>query len=60
VGLKSAPDVAVALVVGARSPQQIAEDYNSLQAKIPLEFWAELKQQALIESDASLPAVPDR
>jgi D-threo-aldose 1-dehydrogenase len=56
----SAPDVAVALVVGARSHQQIAEDYNSLQAKIPSDFWAELKQQALIESDASLPASLDR
>jgi diketogulonate reductase-like aldo/keto reductase len=56
----AAPDVAVALVVGARSHQQIAEDYNSLQAKIPSEFWAELKQQALIESDASLPATPGR
>lgn len=31
-------DVAVALVVGARNHQQIAEDYNSLQAKIPSEF----------------------
>ena len=54
----AAPDVAVALVVGARSHQQIAEDYNSLQAKIPSEFWTELKQRALIESDASLPAAP--
>jgi D-threo-aldose 1-dehydrogenase len=54
----AAPDVAVALVVGARSHQQIAEDYNSLQGKIPSEFWAELKQQALIESEASLPAAP--
>jgi hypothetical protein len=54
----AAPDVAVALVVGARSHQQIAEDYNSLQAKNPSEFWAELKQQDLIESDASLPAAP--
>jgi D-threo-aldose 1-dehydrogenase len=52
----SAPDVAVALVVGARSPQQIEENWNSLQAKIPAEFWSELKQQHLIEADASLPA----
>ena len=51
----AAPDVAVALVVGARSHQQIADDYNSLQAKIPSEFWTDLKQQALIESDASVP-----
>jgi D-threo-aldose 1-dehydrogenase len=56
----AAPDVAVALVVGARSHQQIAEDYNSLQAKIPSEFWAELKQQALIESNASVPSAPTR
>jgi ABC-type branched-subunit amino acid transport system permease subunit len=57
LGGSAAPAGAV-LVVGARSHQQIAEDYNSLQAKIPSEFWAELKQQALIESDASLPATP--
>jgi aryl-alcohol dehydrogenase-like predicted oxidoreductase len=30
-----AADVAVALVVGARSAQQMKEDYNSLQTKIP-------------------------
>ena len=35
----SAADVAVALVVGARSAQQIQEDYNSLKAKIPSDFW---------------------
>jgi hypothetical protein len=56
----AAPDVAVALVVGARSHQQISEDYNSLQAKIPSKFWTELKQQGLIESDASLPVRPAR
>jgi D-threo-aldose 1-dehydrogenase len=54
----AAPDVAVALVVGARSHQQIAENYNSLQAKIPPEFWAELRRQGLIEADASVPAAP--
>jgi D-threo-aldose 1-dehydrogenase len=52
----AAPDVAVALVVGARSAQQIQEDYNSLQAKIPVEFWADLKREGLIEVDASVPA----
>ena len=51
----AAPDVAVALVVGARSDRQIQEDWNSLQAKIPSEFWAELRQQRLIEADAKLP-----
>jgi D-threo-aldose 1-dehydrogenase len=54
----AAPDVAVALVVGAHSDRQISEDYNSLRARVPAEFWADLKRQALIESDASLPAAP--
>ena len=55
IQFSAAPDVAVALVVGARSHQQITEDYNSLQSRIPSEFWADLKQQALIEPDAPLP-----
>ena len=54
----SAADVAVALVVGARSAQQIQEDWNSLQTKIPSDFWAELKEQGLIEANAALPALP--
>jgi D-threo-aldose 1-dehydrogenase len=41
--------------VGARSAQQIQEDWNSLQAKIPSDFWTELKQQGLIEANAALP-----
>lgn len=52
----AAPDVAVALVVGARSPQQVSENYNSLQAKIPVEFWVALREQKLVEADASVPA----
>src|ERR1700678_4395371 len=52
----AAASEAVALVVGARSARQISEDYNSVQAKIPAEFWAELKEQRLIEPDAALPA----
>lgn len=49
---------AVALVVGARSAQQISEDYNSMQAKIPSTFWSELKEQRLIEPDAAVPPAP--
>ena len=36
--------------------EQIQEDYNSLKAKIPSDFWAELKHQGLIEPSASLVA----
>lgn len=53
----AAPDVAVALVVGASSAEQISQDYNSMQAKIPAAFWDELKAEELIERFA---AIPDR
>ncbi len=52
----SAPDVAVALVVGASSSRQIQEDYNSMQAKVPAAFWQELKAEKLIEEAATIPA----
>lgn len=51
----SAPDVAVAMVVGASTHQQILEDYNSMHVKIPAEFWQELKSSGLIEKDAAVP-----
>ena len=49
------PDIASALVVGAASEQQIVADYSSMQARIPAEFWAELKERKLIEQDAPVP-----
>jgi D-threo-aldose 1-dehydrogenase len=52
----AAPDVVAALVVGCRSERQIIEDYTSMQTKIPVEFWAELKAQNLIEQNAPVPA----
>src|ERR1700756_5275864 len=51
----AAPDVASALVVGCRSEQQILADYTSMQTKIPGEFWADLKEQNLIEQNAPVP-----
>jgi D-threo-aldose 1-dehydrogenase len=50
----AAPE-AVALVVGARSAQQIREDWNSMQAKIPSAFWSELQHERLIEAEAPVP-----
>src|SRR6201992_2947918 len=51
----SAADVAVALVVGARSARQISQNWNSLQAKIPHQFWDELVQERLVDPNAKLP-----
>ena len=52
----AAPE-AVALVVGAGSARQIQEDWNSMQARIPEDFWNELRQERLIEPNAPTPKV---
>jgi D-threo-aldose 1-dehydrogenase len=53
----SAASEAVSLIVGAGSAREIQEDWNSMQTKIPQEFWSELKHQGLIEENASTPAL---
>ena len=50
------PDVAAALIVGARSEEQVLANVTSMQAKIPPEFWVELKQQGLIAQNAPTPS----
>lgn len=52
----SAPE-AVALVVGARSDAQVREDWNAMHAKVPAEFWSELKQEGLVERGAPTPTL---
>jgi D-threo-aldose 1-dehydrogenase len=51
----AAPDVAAALIVGARSEEQVLANVTSMQAKIPPGFWVELKRQKLIEQNAPTP-----
>jgi D-threo-aldose 1-dehydrogenase len=51
----AAPDVAAALIVGARSEEQILANVTSMQTTIPPDFWAELKRQRLIEQNAPTP-----
>jgi len=52
----AAPDVAAAVIVGARNAEQILADATSMQAHIPADFWAELKRQELIEQNAPTPS----
>jgi D-threo-aldose 1-dehydrogenase len=52
----AAPDVAAALIVGARSEEQVLANVTSMQARIPPEFWVDLKRQKLIEQNAPTPA----
>jgi D-threo-aldose 1-dehydrogenase len=49
------PDVAAALIVGARSEEQVLANVTSMQARIPPEFWVELKRQGLIAQNAPTP-----
>jgi D-threo-aldose 1-dehydrogenase len=52
----AAPDVASALIVGTAKPDQILADHAALKAKIPPEFWSELRSNGLIHADAAIPA----
>ena len=51
----AAASEAVALVVGAGNERQIREDWNSMQSTIPEDFWADLRQEKLIEKNAPTP-----
>ena len=51
----SAPDVALALIVGARTADQAVKNASAMQDTIPPAFWDELKRQNLIEQNAPLP-----
>ncbi len=46
----------VSVIPGAKSPVEIKQNLASLQVAIPAEFWADLKAQELIVSDAPVPA----
>ena len=51
----SAPDVALALIVGARNADQALKNASAMQDTVPPAFWDELKRQGLIEADAPVP-----
>ena len=46
------PDVAAAVLCGARTAKQITEDVASMKVKIPGDFWAELRAEKLISEEA--------
>ena len=46
------PDVAAAVICGARTAQQITDDVESMKVKIPADFWAELRAEELISEEA--------
>ena len=44
-----------AVIPGASKPERITEDHAALKAKVPAEFWIELRRQGLVASNAPLP-----
>jgi D-threo-aldose 1-dehydrogenase len=43
------------ILVGAKSPAEIAQNASALNASVPSAFWSELKQQGLLAADALTP-----
>jgi D-threo-aldose 1-dehydrogenase len=46
---------AAAVIPGASKPDRIKEDHAALKAKIPADFWRDLRSQGLVEANAPLP-----
>lgn len=51
----AAPGVVSGVIPGAHTIQQAQENAASFNAKIPADFWAELKKEHLIENNAPVP-----
>ena len=51
-----APDVAASLIVGTASPAHLLADHAAMRAKIPADFWGDLRAQGILHPDAPLPA----
>jgi D-threo-aldose 1-dehydrogenase len=55
----AAPDVVVALVVGAHTADQALANASAMTATVPPAFWEELKHQGLIAAEAPLFRMPE-
>ncbi|MGO4126629.1 aldo/keto reductase [Inquilinus sp. YAF38] len=45
----------VSVIPGASKPDRIKEDHDAMKAKIPDDFWRELRKEGLVASNAPLP-----
>ncbi|MNH41016.1 Pyridoxal 4-dehydrogenase [compost metagenome] len=53
----AAPDEVSGVIPGAHTVEQAIQNAASFKAKIPADFWQELKHEKLIAANASLPKV---
>jgi len=49
-----------AVIPGASRPERIVEDHAAINAKVPDEFWHELRKEALVSPNAPLPIDRER
>lgn len=52
----AAPKIVCSVIPGARSPEQIKANVDSMKVEIPAELWQALKKSNLIESSAPAPS----
>lgn len=58
IQFSAAPDVAIALIVGAHTAEQALANASAMTATVPPAFWDELKRQGLVAADAPVAKVP--
>ncbi|MBX9446017.1 MULTISPECIES: aldo/keto reductase [Dickeya] len=51
----AAPSIVSAIIPGARTPEQVKANIQSMKVSIPRAFWDELREQKLITADAPVP-----
>ncbi len=51
-----AADEFISIIPGASKPEQVEDNVNALQKKIPAEFWKELQSEGLIYEKAQIPS----
>lgn len=52
----AAPAEVAAVIPGARTPEQVKQNIASATARIPADFWAEMKSEKLIAAEVPVPA----
>lgn len=50
-----APKMVASVIPGARSPEQVKQNIESSKARVPADFWAELKKEKLLAENAPVP-----
>ncbi|MEE7560473.1 aldo/keto reductase, partial [Xanthomonas sp. Kuri4-2] len=53
-----APAVVSAVIPGARTPEQVRANVESMRVAIPAGLWEDLRRDGVIEAEAPVPGTP--